>query len=497
MYPDATLICVTTTTDQPVTVSFSSASDDKYRQLVEGINQAVFSTDLDGIITYVSPLAETITGFAPSELTGKKIASMVVASDRDRLLRNFSEIIRGNFAPADYTLVHKNGTCVNVRSNATPLVTGGTVSGVVGLFGDLSGRRRTDEILAEAGEKIQKIVKYSRDGILVADERGHLVEWNPAMEAITGIARADAIGRPFWDVMYALRLPERQDLSVRAGIMDRFRTMITNTPTMFPDRGSVIEIERPDQSRCTLESFLFLIPAEKGNHVGAIVRDVTDRVRTAEAFRHANRQLSLMTSITRHDITNKVTAILGYLCVAEMNYPDPSLQEYFRKMETVARSIQSQIEFTKVYEDLGNREPQWQDLDHVLPRMYLSDLLSLVSHVQGVQVFADPMLERVFYNLLDNTTRHGQKATVILISASRSGKGLVIRWEDDGVGIPAYEKDRIFERGFGKNTGLGLFLVREILLLTGISIRETGEPGKGARFEILVPEGAFRLPAHK
>jgi len=65
--------------------------------------------------------------------------------------------------------------------------------------------------------------------------------------------------------------------------------------------------------------------------------------------------------------------------------------------------------------------------------------------------------------------------------------------EDDGMGVPAEEKEKIFERGFGKNTGLGLTLSKEILSITGITIRETGEPGRGARFEMTVPKGAYRL----
>ena len=70
---------------------------------------------------------------------------------------------------------------------------------------------------------------------------------------------------------------------------------------------------------------------------------------------------------------------------------------------------------------------------------------------------------------------------------------LKIFWEDNGTGIPTEEKEKIFERGYGKNTGLGMFLVREILALTDISITETGEPGKGARFEIVVPKGMYRI----
>jgi len=74
-----------------------------------------------------------------------------------------------------------------------------------------------------------------------------------------------------------------------------------------------------------------------------------------------------------------------------------------------------------------------------------------------------------------------------------SGIDHLIVCEDDGVGVPAEEKELIFERGFGKNTGLGLALSREILSITGITITENGEPGRGARFELKVPKGAYRF----
>jgi signal transduction histidine kinase len=110
------------------------------------------------------------------------------------------------------------------------------------------------------------------------------------------------------------------------------------------------------------------------------------------------------------------------------------------------------------------------------------------------EILADPMLPKVFYNLIDNSVRHGQTVTEIRISILREKEGrLVIIYEDNGIGIPAPEKELIFNREFGKNTGLGLFLIREILAITGITIRENGTPGTGARFEILVPKGASRF----
>ncbi|PKL58340.1 MAG: hypothetical protein CVV34_02790, partial [Methanomicrobiales archaeon HGW-Methanomicrobiales-5] len=111
----------------------------------------------------------------------------------------------------------------------------------------------------------------------------------------------------------------------------------------------------------------------------------------------------------------------------------------------------------------------------------------------GVEIYADPLLEKVFFNLIDNALKYGgENLTSIRITSRVVRNGLVISVQDDGGGISADDKRKLFERGFGNHTGLGLFLSREILSITSITITETGEPGKGARFEILVPDGGYR-----
>jgi signal transduction histidine kinase len=110
----------------------------------------------------------------------------------------------------------------------------------------------------------------------------------------------------------------------------------------------------------------------------------------------------------------------------------------------------------------------------------------------GIEIFADPMLEKVFANLFGNSVMHGERVTRISVSCEPAGDGLLVTVEDNGVGIPLDLKQVIFKKGFGKNTGFGLFLAREILAITNISIHETGKHGSGARFEITVPKNGFR-----
>jgi K+-sensing histidine kinase KdpD len=98
-----------------------------------------------------------------------------------------------------------------------------------------------------------------------------------------------------------------------------------------------------------------------------------------------------------------------------------------------------------------------------------------------------------FNDLIDYFLRYGNRAmNSISFSSWEIGGDLVISCDDNGSGIPTGENEQIFEWEYGKDNGPGLTLSREFLSITGITIRETGEPGKGARFEMMVPKGAWR-----
>jgi signal transduction histidine kinase len=133
------------------------------------------------------------------------------------------------------------------------------------------------------------------------------------------------------------------------------------------------------------------------------------------------------------------------------------------------------------------------NVEEVISRLEVPGEVTLGVRCPGLELFADQMIERVFFNLLDNAVRHGKRVTRIGVSCGEQDGDLVVTWEDNGVGIAPANKERVFERGFGDNTGLGMFLVREVLSLTGMTIRETGEYGTGARFEIRVPPGMYRV----
>lgn len=213
-------------------------------------------------------------------------------------------------------------------------------------------------------------------------------------------------------------------------------------------------------------------------------------------MRRVNAKLTLLNSITRHDILNTLTALLLYIELLKEDPKDESQKEIFEKVEMLTQTIKKQIEFTRTYQDIGIYSPQWHSLESVTRRATASiDMGSVkfVSDIDDLEIYADPLLEHVISNLIDNSLRHGEHVTTIWLTSIPDENGTKIIYEDNGVGIPGKEKEEIFKRGYGRNTGFGLFLSREILNITGMTIKETGTPGKGSRFEIRVPFGNFRV----
>ncbi|HWQ63074.1 MAG TPA: histidine kinase N-terminal 7TM domain-containing protein [Methanospirillum sp.] len=209
-----------------------------------------------------------------------------------------------------------------------------------------------------------------------------------------------------------------------------------------------------------------------------------------------NKKLNLLSSITRHDILNMVQVISTISEIIKIEKTEPGLQKQIGMITDAGKTIQNLIEFTREYEDLGQKTPVWQNISQTLQSRSINQICSgitLITPERAVEILADPMLSKVFFNLVENSIRHGGNISTIQVSTDTEGETLKIIYEDDGRGIPQDEKLLIFTRGFGRNTGLGLFFIREVLEITGMTITEEGVPGEGVRFVIRVPEGRFRF----
>jgi ABC-type amino acid transport substrate-binding protein len=217
-----------------------------------------------------------------------------------------------------------------------------------------------------------------------------------------------------------------------------------------------------------------------------------------DALMQARRKLSLLNSLIFDDIRNAVFSVNGYIELAKQNVAGTAAAGFLQKCEQILLSVTTAMQSVKKYQDLGISKPRWQEITitflNAISHLDFSRI-TRSTNIEGLEVYGDPLLEDAFFILMENVLHHGKGATGVKIHYRKEPDGrLVILIEDNGPGIPADVKEKIFSQDFSLKGGRGLFLAREILSITGISLQETGEPGAGARFEMTVPEGAYRLP---
>ena len=334
-------------------------------------------------------------------------------------------------------------------------------------------------------KRLADIVESTSDAVIGKTTDGIITDWNMGADRLFGYSAPEIIGKPITLLFPADRVEDNRALLEK--ILQGEHIPLHET-----------ELTRKDRER--IQVSLSVSPIKNGQDriIGAsvIAHDITERKQMENALEQANKKLQLLNSITRHDIINQVMALNNCLDMTGESIDDPSLRSLISKAKIAADNISQQISFTREYQDIGVKNPVWRNVDASVRNAAGS--LNSGSVVidrcdKTLEIFADPIFDKVFYNLIDNSLRHGEKVTLIRISHREDPDGLTLIYEDDGVGISTADKKKIFTKGFGKNTGLGLFLIREILAITRITITETGVPGTGVRFEIHVPKDGYRF----
>ncbi len=346
---------------------------------------------------------------------------------------------------------------------------------------------RTQGELKQSEERYRNLADNLPDYVLIHD-REFIHYANPAATRLLGHAEGTLAGQSIYSILTPASAEAARE------VIDAIRR------DEFPDYLSEIDIQLRDGTirHCLIKTVRI---EDAGLPSGlSVITDITERKAAEDALSRANKKLTILSSITRHDIKNQLTALAAYLELSQEELgTNPTAADYLRTEVRITQTMGRQLDFTKEYEDMGTVAPAWQNVNAGIRRavatLPMRDVRVEVDRTD-LSVYADPLFEKVFYNLIDNALKYGgESMTAIRVTSTETGAGLVITCEDDGAGIADGDRRRLFERGFGKNTGLGLFLTREILAITAITIAETSEPGQGARFRMVVPKGAYRFTA--
>ncbi len=462
-------------------------SRNRYRSLVSNVPGVVYRCllDSDWTMLYLNADIEKITGYPGTDFIQNAVrtyASIIHPDDIAYVERSINEAVRANEPwEIEYRIRTRNGDIRWVYENGRAAIDGdGDTQVLDGIIIDITDKKEVEEMVKSEQAFTKTLLETSPAFFVAIGLDGAVLKMNNALLEALEYEEEDLIGK---DYLTAI-VPEEEHgylADIFSQIMNNGESTI-NQNHIISRTGRRILVEwhgRRASSGGMAPDFI----------VGVGI-DITGRIQAEDSLREANRKLSLLSSITRHDIMNKIMTIKGYLEVAEDIEKDRELEEYLEQLKNAADAIEKQIEFTRQYDQIAINEPEWISLSDLLDEID-DPLLPITAVCDPVLIYVEPMMGKVFTNLYDNTLRHAEGATGITIRCLETDAGLLISWEDDGPGIPYDQKEKIFESGFGRHTGFGLFLVREILDITGITISETGVPGEGARFEILVPKGGF------
>jgi|GEM_PF-686447 len=505
-------------------------SEKRLADIVNFLPDPTFAIDKAGKVIAWNRAIEEMTGIPALTMMGRGdyeyavpfygeqrpiLIDLVFAPARS-VAKKYTHIVRdGSSLSAETALPTPRGKKITVIVKASPLYDRkGEAIGAIEAIRDITERKHAESELHAAYEQLtaqEEELREQYDEIVQREQQVRESEekfrgvFNNANDEIY-IHGTETDGSPgkFLEVnstmctMLGYSREELLRMTVKDIVSDEHRKKMAQIKVSFAQSPNVTffaEHRRKDGSIFPVEVNLHASSLDGKRVAIAVARDITERKRTEQSIELANKKLNLMNDITRHNLLNIMTGLLGSVDMALVTDEKPKRDDILGQIKDLAAQVQEQMEFSVRYEEVGVREPIWLALEEVVDRVrpaFERSGARIATDLAGFEIYADPLFEKVIYTMLDNAVRHGQKVTKVWFSGKVTDNGLVLTCYDDGVGIPHGLKDRIFEKREGQYYGFELFLVREILAITGITIQETGTPGEGARFEMQIPKTGYR-----
>jgi PAS domain S-box-containing protein len=463
-------------------------SETRFRELAELLPQIVFELDENLKFTFFNWNTIEMTGYAYEALSQNKtqIFDMMREADRQPAGQFFTRILKDHeTGHMECMIIAQDGKEIPAIISASPIISENRIAGIRGVIVDITEQKSLEMALRESELRFRELAELVPQFIFETDRNFRFTYLNLGALTIAGYSNED--------IMQGLDVLSLVDIADRPQIRDTFTRILNGevvSPLQFP-------LNKKDREK--LPVLMYATPIVRDNNyagIRGIIVDIADQKRLENALATTNKKLNMMNNLTRHDVLNTITGLIGLVDMLGEMTQDSRTQVLVSEIRNLIVKIKDQIIFTRDYQLVGVKVPQWESIN--------KDVRNAASVIglNGVrlnlpesdaEIYADPLFGKVFYNLMDNSFRHGGSVRSISIETVVVPDGsLIVRYCDDGIGIPPDEKNLIFEQGYGKNTGFGLFIIREILGITGLTILEKGIFRKGVLFEITVPKDAWR-----
>ena len=468
-------------------------SGEKYKGLVELAPDGILVVNAEGIVTSANRSFLTLVGYDPEEIIGKPFTELKSSRVEDipKFQGMFMSLMKGDSpSPVEFLYVRRDGTSRWAEVHPSLLVKDGNPVGAQVIMRDVSERKNAEKLIQENQQKFEQLFMSNPEAAVYVDPNERVLNVNPHFTELFGYS-FDEVKEKFLDDFV---VPE-----------DRKKEAL-----MLAQKGKegyvYYETVRKNKKGSLIPVALSTAPIKlQGQHLGDIVlyNDITERKRAEEERREAmekvqmmNEKLRVVGGLTRHDVNNKLTAVTGCTYLARNKLPGNSeVLNYLKQIEASIKQTAQIFDFAKAYEMLGVEELAYVDVEKTVDEAVslfpsLKDI-KVMNDCHGLTVLADSLLKQLFYNLIDNSLKYGEKLSCIRVYyEEKNGNHLDLIYEDNGVGIPHAAKPKLFGEGYttGKGSGYGLYLIKRMMEVYGWTIQEAGTPGKGAQFTVTIPK---------
>jgi len=489
---------------------------DNYRDLVENLNEIVFSLDVEGKVTYISPPIEGLSGYRTDEMTGKPFVEFVHPDDRQLLHDCLAQVFAGNLKPREFRLVDKRGFVHWCRNSSRPQFVRGQLVGITSIIVDISEQRKTQEALRQAEQNYRAIFEEAIVGIFRTAPEGQYIVVNPALARMLGYDSPEEVKASVSDVARQLYVEPEQ--------RREFQTLVEKEGSV---RGFECQVYRKNGSKMWMSVNARAV-YQNGRLVGyeGTNEDITERKLLQEQLLQAQRldAVGRLAGGVAHDFNNLLGVVLGQgeLLLERLPFADPSR----RRVEQICQAAHRAVSLTAQLLAFGRQQilhPVVLDLNSVLRN--LNDIMTRVigEDVDVVNRY-DPALglvkgdvgqiEQVLLNLAVNARDAMPQGGTLTIETSNieidsiaqrysgaaPGRYALLTIRDTGTGMDEETMAQIFEPFFttkerNRGTGLGLATVYGIVKQSGGYVSVSSELGVGTTFSLYFPRTEESLTA--